>query len=106
MNHHEHYGDWTIEWREEDPDRIKFWITTLFVFPGHGRVETFNLFVQCFETPEMGCYRCKRIIDLIVREQRELFSRVTTEYLDSLKPPAPELQPIDSDRQADDGVPF
>jgi hypothetical protein len=106
MNNHIHYGDWTIEWSEDAPERVKFWIQTKLSIPEQDRIELLNTFVAYFETPQMGCYRCKRIIDSIVFEQHELFYRLPFEYLESLQPPAPQPEPTPVDRESEDSIPF
>ncbi len=106
MSQHIHYGDWTISWSKDAPERFKFWIDTNISIPEQHQIELFSLFVKYFDTPEMGIYRCKRIIDLIAFYQREMITRVTTEYLDSLKPPVPVVEKPLVNQEDCDKIPF
>jgi hypothetical protein len=87
---HIHYGDWTIEWGEYDRVGHRVWISSNLPRPGRGETQVYTYFVSFFESPEMGVYRCKQIIDLVEKEQRRLIDRIATEYLESLKPEIPK----------------
>jgi hypothetical protein len=106
MMQHIHYGDWTIKWGEQEPDGFKVWISTTLLIPGGKHLELYSLFLEYFESPEMGIYRGKRIIDLIVVDQRQLIEHVAHDYLSSLKPPIPVQETGVVEMENSDEIPF